>query len=362
MIIVTLVKIIFKYFTGKTIFWCSLVLLLVTSFLNILLPNHPNLTENLYSDFLYPGLTYFLTTSLNWIPFSITEIVIALFLLSIPVGFGLAFFHKLQWKHFFALFLSSVSILYACFYFFWGFNYYRKPLFQRIEIAKSPIDSTAFRNVFEAVLEDANEAYLEIDDIDKQKIESAVEAGFERVAELIQLELPAGKRKPKTLILNIILDKTLTNGFFSPLFHEIHINSNLLAVEYPYTLAHEKCHQMGIASEAEANFLAYLVCISSDNPVVQYSAKMDVLGEFLHSARQTFSDYPELRKKVLPGIIEDFRKINDRWRQHAGAVSRVSRRTYDRYLKANRISEGVDNYRGVVEMVVLWRLNAENIQ
>ena len=145
---------------SKKIFWCSTVLLLITGLLNILLPNYPNLTENLYSDFLYPPLTHFLTTSLNWIPISITEIVITLFLLFIPAGLGLAFFRKLQWKHFFVLFFSSVSILYACFYLFWGFNYYRKPLFQRIEIAQSPTDSAAFRNVFEAVPEDANKSSL----------------------------------------------------------------------------------------------------------------------------------------------------------------------------------------------------------
>ncbi|MFQ5627926.1 MAG: DUF3810 domain-containing protein, partial [bacterium] len=325
----------------------------------IILPNYQIFTEDIYSDSIYPNCTFLLTALFNRFPFSITEIILALFALSIPVGLGFAIFRKLRWRNYFLLLFSAASVLYACFYFFWGFNYYRQPLLERINIAKSSIDSTSFRNALESILEDANASYLEIDAMNKQEIDGAIERGFERVADRLRLEFPAGKRKPKSLIFNAILDKTLTNGFFSPLFHEIHVNSKLLPVEFPFTLAHEKCHQIGIASEADANFLAYLVCISSDNPVVQYSAKMDVLGEFLLKARRTLSDYSEVRAKVAPGIIEDFHKINNRWRQHAGAVSRVSRRTYDSYLKANRISEGIDNYAGVVEMVVLWQANEE---
>lgn len=342
--------------------WCAVVLGLLTVALNLVLPAFPDFTESVFASAIYPRVTFIFTFLFNRIPFSVTEIVLAGLFLFILTGMILAFLRKWKWGKFLFLCLNVVSLLYAMFYFGWGFNYYRKPLIERMFITNSAIDSLAFRKAFDHVLEDANSSYRLVDSVDKQEVDRAVENGFKRVAELLHLEFPNGMRKPKALISNFILDKTLTNGFFSPVFHEIHLNSNLLPVEYPFTLAHEKSHQMGIASEAEANFLAYLVCLSSDNPVVQYSAKMEILGEFLIRARQTLADYPELREKVQPGILEDFRKINNRWRQHVGAVSRVSRKAYDRYLKANKITEGVDNYRGVVEMVVLWRMHAENFQ
>lgn len=342
--------------------WCAIVLGLLTIALNLVLPAFPDFTEYFFSSVIYPRVTFILTFLFSWIPFSITEFVLAGLLLFIITGVILSILRKWKWKKFLFILLNVVSLLYAWFYFGWGFNYYRKPLIERFDITNSAIDSLAFRKAFNYILEDANNSYVLVDSVDKQEFDRAVEDGFGRVAVLLNLDLPKGKRKPKTLISNFVLDKTLTNGFFSPVFHEIHLNRNLLPVEYPFTLAHEKCHQMGIASEAEANFLAYLVCVSSDNPVVKYSAKMDVMGEFLIRARQTLADYPEVREKIQPGIMEDFRKINNRWRKHVGAVSRVSRQAYDRYLKANKITEGVDNYRGVVEMVVLWRMHVEKFQ
>jgi hypothetical protein len=336
------------------------VLFLYVLILNLVLPEFPDQVEIVYSQLTYPALTALLTTLFNWLPLSVTEAAIALIVLFIPTGIALCLLKRWKWRRYLFSVVSLLSLVYAWFYLAWGFNYYRQPLFERIAVTKAPVDSLAFRKTFELVLDEANAAYLPIESIDKSEIDREIEAGFNRVAKRLRIDLPGGKRKPKTLLFNIFLDKTLTNGFFSPLFHEIHVNANLLPVEYPFTLAHEKCHQMGIASEAEANFLAYLVCASSDNPVVQYSAKMDILGEFLGKARLSLADYPDFREKIEPGIVEDFQKINNRWREHIGAVSQVSRQAYDNYLKANKIAEGVENYSGVVEMVVLWRMRGRS--
>lgn len=328
--------------------------------INLTAPKASPFVETYYASAIYPAITTILTHLTNWAPFSITEFLIALFVIFVIAGSVLAIFRKWPLRNFLTLFVKILAIAYVCFYVFWGFNYYRLPIVERIGLPPAAIDSTLFRTTLEHVLDETNAAYLPFERFDKKRVDRAVEHGFARAATLLGIELPAGKRAPKTLVFNHFFDKTLTSGFFSPLTHELHLNKSLLDVEYPFTLAHEKSHQMGIANEAEASFLAYLVCILSDDPFVEYSGRMEVLGEFLGRGRRVLPDYPAFRDRVAPGILDDFRAINRRWRQHRGTVSQVSSRAYDRYLKANRIAEGVQNYRGVVEMVILWKMAATN--
>ena len=39
----------------------------------------------------------------------------------------------------------------------------------------------------------------------------------------------------------------------------------------PYTIAHEMAHQLGYASETEANFIAFVVATETDDPMLKYS-------------------------------------------------------------------------------------------
>ena len=339
--------------------WWLFVLFFGVLFTNLLAVNASAFFETCYSSTIYPVITQILTHLTNWMPFSLTEVLVIALMAFGLIGIVLAILRKWQFKKFIALLIQLLALIYVCFYLFWGFNYYRLPITKRMDLPAVAIDSTMFRMTLSQVLDEANAAYVPIRNLDKDQIDHAIERGFKRVAQQLNLDLPGGLRNPKTLLFNIFLDKTLTSGFFSPITHELHINKSLLFVEYPFTLAHEKSHQMGIANEAEANFLAYLVCLASGDPAAQYSARMEVLGEFLGRGRRILSDYADFRARIAPGIVADFRAINQRWRRHQGAVSKVSSQAYDRYLKANRISEGIENYRGVVEMVIRWKTGAD---
>jgi hypothetical protein len=169
------------------------------------------------------------------------------------------------------------------------------------------------------------------------------------------MRFPKGNRRPKTLLVNFWLNKTLTSGFFSPIFHEVHLNADLLPFEYPFALAHEKAHQMGYASEAEANFWAFLACTGSDDPRLRYSGLRAVLGHFLGQARRRLRDYRSLAQTLRPEVRQDYRTSRERWQKYAGRMSQLSMQAYDRYLKANKIREGVANYSGVVAYVLAWR-------
>lgn len=313
--------------------------------------------EQVYAQKIYPVITFSMTALFDWVPLSLTELALVLLLFGFLASASLVLRKRLRLRKWLFGVFSFVSLLYAWFYISWGFNYLRQPLLVRTTLQPVSVDSTRFREILQYVLDDANQSYVPVQKVDRDVIDAAIEKGFVRVARLLGTKFPDGFRKPKALLANFIINKTLTNGFFSPFFHEIHVNTDLLSVEYPFTLAHEKSHQMGIASEAEANFIAYLVCLESGDAAVQYSAKLDILGEFLRRGRFAFADYPALRGQVREEIEQDFVRIRQRWLQHAGAISEVSSEAYDRYLKANRIPDGLANYNGVVEMVLSWYAN-----
>ena len=163
-----------------------------------------------------------------------------------------------------------------------------------------------------------------------------------------------GKRPPKLLLFRGLFDYTLTSGMFGPFFHEVHLNAELLPVELPFVLAHEKAHQMGFAREAEADFLAALACWMSADSAVQYSGYFSVLGHFWPRAAG-FADHDSLRERIRPEVRADFAAVRQRYQKYQGAIADISHKSYDAYLRANRVEGGMQNYHDVVDLIVRWR-------
>jgi hypothetical protein len=148
------------------------------------------------------------------------------------------------------------------------------------------------------------------------------------------------------------------SGYFGPFFNEIHINYYLLPVDYPFVLAHEKAHQFGITSEAEANFVAFVICIKSGDQRLKYSGYQSLLLYFLKDASQ-LKEYKEYFNKIDKLVIGD---IRFRQKYYQGLESRIlsdiQTAVNNSYLKVNNIEKGVKNYNQVVSLVISWYYNS----
>ena len=111
---------------------------------------------------------------------------------------------------------------------------------------------------------------------------------------------------------------------------------------------------MGYTSEAEANFLAFLVCINTGNALCQYSGYHAILKYFLNSITPKSDAYKEITGAISEGVQHDIRAVYERWRSHQGFVADFSKKTYDFYLKVNQIEEGINNYSRVVQLVIQY--------
>ena len=65
------------------------------------------------------------------------------------------------------------------------------------------------------------------------------------------------------------------SGYLNP-FLESQANAKMPTQSFITTALHETAHQMGYASEKEANFIAYLSAIKSEDPYIQYTVTFSI--------------------------------------------------------------------------------------
>lgn len=319
------------------------------------LARHPQSVETIYTRHLYFGLTGLLSTASSALPFSLSEISLYGFAISLVVILTHTLKQKL-WESGLKKITLLVAIIISWFYLGWGYNYFRLPLDKQLGLTEleAEISGARFRENLLWCLNSANAHWRAMPNWSLRELDEKIEQSYHRVLLDLNLPMTPGKRRPKLLLVPAVLNYTLTSGIFGPFFHEVHLNSELLPIELPFVLAHEKAHQMGFAREAEANFLAALVCFASADSSVQYSGYFSLLGSFLARATAV-ADADSLRRLIRPEVRADFRVVRQRYQKYMGTISDMSHATYDAYLRANKIQEGIQNYSGVVELMMRWR-------
>ena len=106
-------------------------------------------------------------------------------------------------------------------------------------------------------------------------IESELQDSYEAV-----LKTRIKFNKPKKIFFSTLFSYTGALALYSYPTAEINLNTKIPRYMIPFTLAHEYAHFIGAASELDANFLAFVTCVESDNPSVKYSGYLSAL-EFL---------------------------------------------------------------------------------
>ena len=167
--------------------------------------------------------------------------------------------------------------------------------------------------------------------------------------------------KLKPVMLSEALSYTHITGVYSFFTGESNINVDFPDYTIPYTAAHELAHQRGIAREDEANMIAFLVCISSDDEYIRYSAYLNVyeyVANALYKADKEL--YKSARAKIDTAIYNEQVAYSTFFKKYSGSVaSKVSGAVNDTYLKTQG-TEGQVSYGMVVDLTVAY-LKQQNI-
>jgi hypothetical protein len=321
---------------------------------------NPQFIENTYSRGIYPVIAKCFSLFSNIFPFSLWDVFWMLIILLVVAGIILVAFRKIKLVWFILRTLQLVAVLYSFFYFIWGFNYFRPKIEQRIGWKIPQADQVIFKSILDSLITQTNLNYDSILTSEYPHIDTLVEESYRRVSGELGINYPNGTRRPKTMIFSSFYGKLGLSGYFGPFFNEIHVNHYVLPVDYPFLLAHEKAHQFGITSEAEANFVAFVVCVRSGDQGLRYSGYQSLLLYFLRDASH-LKEYKEYLNKIDQKVLQGFR---DRQKYYAGleniTLSKMQTAVDNSYLKANNIEKGVKNYNQVVSLVIDWYYNSNN--
>ena len=151
-----------------------------------------------------------------------------------------------------------------------------------------------------------------------------------------------------------------TSGIYMFPSGEANINTNNVLYDVPYVTTHEMAHQLGFASEDEANFLAYLACRNYPNPLFQYSAYYGTVFRALNKVWEIDSTLSkELYAKLDPKVIADREKEKVVWMKFRNPIQKyIVSPFYDIFLKSNGQEEGSRSYDLVLDLMVAERRKA----
>ncbi len=317
------------------------------------------LVEHYFSRGIYPFIANLFSSFSKLYPFSVWDIFWILIIWLVISGLFLVVFRKMKFGRYILRTAQLLALLYSFFYIAWGYNYFRPKIEKRIGWENPKTDEMIFRSILDSIIIHTNYNYIPISSADYSTIDMLVEESYRKNSLELGINYPNGTRCPKIMLLSSIYSKLGVSGYFGPFFNEIHLNYYLLPLDYPYVLAHEKGHQFGITSEAEANLVAYIICVKSGDKRLEYSGYLSLLVYFLRDATQ-MKDYRDYLNKIDTRVLRDLRF---RQKYYPGLQSKILSKMQstvnDSYLKANNIDKGIKNYNQVVSLVITWYYNSK---
>ncbi|MFV8226525.1 DUF3810 domain-containing protein [Christiangramia aquimixticola] len=326
-----------------------------------LLPHRSLLVEEYYSNLIYPFISSIMRSSLGLLPFSLGDLLYAAFVISLLIWI---------WRRFSSRFrspkiwipdgLATLSLIYFCFHLFWGFNYYRLPLHKTLEI-ENEYTTEKLISLTERLIAGSNEIHRSLAENDSVKIEynyskkelfDLTIVGYDNIKKDYP-ELTYEGTALKRSLYSIPLSYMGFNGYLNPLTNEAQVNTVTVPFKLPTTASHEIGHQLGFAMENEANFIACLVTMNHPNTHFRYSGYTFALSYCLSELfRRDKEKGEELLKTINPGILKNYREVEDFWKAHQNPLEPLFAATYNSYLIANNQADGMKSYSYVVALLV----------
>lgn len=249
-----------------------------------------------------------------------------------------------------ALLLSCAAILglYALWFeLSWGWNYARAPIETRVRFDASRITTSAAQALRTRAMAQMNALAVPAHALAAKPLD---------LAALEHAWLPATQRAgndwtphvgpAKPTLADPFMQATGTSGFINPLTLNVQLASDVLWFERPFDLAHEWSHVAAYAREDEANYLAIVTCLRSPDPAMQYSGWFEL---FLYLPQKRHYEHREF----VPLVWEDFAALRKRNARHINVLlAHWTWRTYNVYLKSNRIAAGIANYDEVTRLIL----------
>ncbi|WP_172914772.1 DUF3810 domain-containing protein [Capnocytophaga canis] len=331
----------------------------------IVFRNNSELTESIYSTGIYPYIAIIQHYTWGWLPFSFGDIFY-----TISIGYILYFIlrkGKNLWKRplwFFDKLLFFVALVMFAFFFLWGFNYFRKPLSETLQIDTKYTEEELYKAT-QLFVNEANNLHKILTKEDSVKVDFTLShkeiyklayqsypLGYEKITDFVSI------KSVKPSLYSTFLTYMGYSGYLNPFTNEAQVNGKLIGYSLPVTACHEIAHQMGYAAEDEANYLGYLSAQKSENQYFKYSASLFGLRYLLNEVYKVNPEkYDEFTSKVNKGIFKNYKEVREFWMQYENKAEPIFKASYDAFLKANKQQHGIQSYNLVVGLLIKNKIN-----
>ena len=309
----------------------------------------------------------------GWIPFSLAETIILSLPVTVTVLLVVCIRKANRGKRYMVRvicgLLAVLAVLYTLFVATFAAGYRGTTVDKKLGLDRQEVSAAELFETTMIVVERltllANGVYYvqDVGSVRPYDHEKAVELcldSYEKLAGRFDF-LPVVDVPVKQITASSLMTYTHISGMYTYFTGEANLNTNYPYFVNMYTTAHEMAHQRGIAREDEANFLAYLVCIGSEDMYMQYSGYLNMY-EYLASPLYMAS--PELYYEALQSLdsrvrydLQCYSEFFDKYRDNAAAD--VSDAVNNTYLVLQGAAEGTRSYGMVVDLAVAYHLRME---
>lgn len=329
-----------------------------------LFKNYPNLFFPYYRNFSKKWIS-FISGITSFVPFSLWDIVLVILIIVLIVTLIKAFKKKKILKWLTNVFLSASIISFVVIY-GWMLNHYAPALSTYIGLDVKEYTIDELNETCEYYLTQASKYALYQERDEEYHIKSG---DINRLGEIAgkaylnisdQYEIFKGS-SVRVKHFSLIGDYLLYNdivGMFMPIDGEASVCSNAAYVQLPFYMSHEAAHRLGIASEQEANFAAYLACINNDDVLFKYSG---YYMAFSYCFSSLYRENPEMAMALFEKYSDDKgtallrldrSDVSELYKKYESPLSEISDQINDTYLKTFSQVDGIKSYGKVTDYLI----------
>ncbi len=329
-----------------------------------------------FADFFNDNISSVFRAVLAWItgplPFSLAELLI----LSSPLIVTLIIWWAIRRKSttwravvsYIVTLLASASVLFSLFVFTFGMGYHTTTLDKRIGLDKQPVSAEELYDTAMILVEKTNALVPTI----RYELNgsSSMPYSLSEMGDKLMLAYSSFSNKHpfvqrldsniKPVLFSVAMSYTQITGVYTFFTGESNLNIDFPDYSLPFTAAHEFAHQRGIAREDEANFVAFLICIESEDPYIRYCGYLNLyeyVSSKLYSADQTQdkSLYYGAREALDSSALGEIRAaalFNEKYSN--SFMGSVGDSVNNAYLTLSGVQEGSKSYGLVVDLAVAY--------
>ena len=354
----------------KTIFiGVALITLLIFSFLK----GNTYISEEWFATSISRYSLWVISSIVNIIPFSVTELFYVVAIISLIVSFVkiIKSMKTRSWELVFQILYKITAVAVGMILMInlvFTFSYNRYPLGEELALEKHTI---TMENAVESSAYYIGKAKSLEDKFERDETGAVISPySFNETVELVRKEYERLDSdyfnpftvKPKKMMFSSIMSYMGFTGVFFPFFAEVNINVKAPAYGIPVTICHEMAHSKGVMRENEANFVAYYLLITSENEYLQYCGYMHASSRMLNETydpndRTYYDDTRELISEAMWG---EYNASYTMWDSYDTFVDDIFNWINNFYLTSSGVTSGVKSYSQTGEFLVRLYYTIQN--